>query len=306
MDATNNFRALLWKDGSMHGVIDLIPAYLGFTAITLDWGSKILVNNAEQIACAGTDLNGNQMALLLSIDPDTDNDGLPDSWEMQYYGHLGVGKNDLEAGGGGLTNWQVYQQGTDPNDFYNGQAPTLVVVSGNNQTSEQNTVLPQPLVVSVYNANGSMLTNAAITFGGIVGEGQLSLASDGSSPASRLNVRSDSNGQATVWFVTPPAQPGVVTTSTITATAGTSAPAVPVVFMEQSEIGTTVPPEPPTNFVEVDNADGSHDLTWQNNAYNATSISINGRDQYGQWQVIGTLPPTCTSAHINPDGTFAQ
>ena len=63
-DADGHTRSLLWKDGSIYNVIDLMPAYLSFAAISNAYGSKVLVNSTEQIACAGTDAAGHQMALL--------------------------------------------------------------------------------------------------------------------------------------------------------------------------------------------------------------------------------------------------
>ena len=44
---------------------------------------------------------------------DTDGDGLPDSWEMKYFGNLDQGPND-DPDGDGKTNLQEYQDGTDP------------------------------------------------------------------------------------------------------------------------------------------------------------------------------------------------
>ena len=148
-DEDGNTLSLLWMNNSIHSVADLLPSYLSFTTISHAYGSMVLINDSQQIACAGTDNSGNQLALLLSVDPDTDNDGLPDSWEMQYYGHLGVGKDALEEGGGGLTNWQAYQQGSDPNDFYNGQVPYLSLVGGGNQRANACTLLPQPISIEV-------------------------------------------------------------------------------------------------------------------------------------------------------------
>ena len=100
-DASNHIQAALGTGGVQHRLSSLLPAYLAYTQMSSAYGSQVLINDAGLIACAGTDANGQQMALLLSVDPDTDNDGLPDSWEMQYYGHLGVDKNASEAGGGG-------------------------------------------------------------------------------------------------------------------------------------------------------------------------------------------------------------
>jgi hypothetical protein len=45
--------------------------------------------------------------------PDLDANGLPDAWEMQYFGHVGVDPNS-DPDGDGLNNIQEYNRGTDP------------------------------------------------------------------------------------------------------------------------------------------------------------------------------------------------
>ena len=50
---------------------------------------------------------------LYSQPKDTDGNGLPDLWQMHYFGHLGVDPN-ADPDGDGLSNLQEYQQHTDP------------------------------------------------------------------------------------------------------------------------------------------------------------------------------------------------
>lgn len=69
-----------------------------------DWDGDGLTNAEEQ--AAGTDMNN----------PDTDNDGLPDGWEVTY----GLNPNsasdaNADPDGDGLTNSQEYASGTNPN-----------------------------------------------------------------------------------------------------------------------------------------------------------------------------------------------
>lgn len=51
--------------------------------------------------------------LRVGDDPDTDSDGLPDSWEQQYLGDLTKGPND-DPDADGLINTQEYERGTNP------------------------------------------------------------------------------------------------------------------------------------------------------------------------------------------------
>jgi hypothetical protein len=70
---------------------------------------------------------------------DTDADGLPDAWELQYFGTLAYGATD-DTDGDGYTNLQEYQAGTLPNNA--NSHPALPVTTyipiddGNTNTSE--------------------------------------------------------------------------------------------------------------------------------------------------------------------------
>lgn len=46
---------------------------------------------------------------------DFDQDGLPDSWELQYFGDLSQGPGD-DFDGDGFINLEEYEAGTDPTD----------------------------------------------------------------------------------------------------------------------------------------------------------------------------------------------
>jgi hypothetical protein len=46
---------------------------------------------------------------------DSDSDGLPDAWELSYFGDLSQGPDD-QGDGDGFTNIHEYELGTDPTD----------------------------------------------------------------------------------------------------------------------------------------------------------------------------------------------
>jgi hypothetical protein len=73
---------------------------------------------------------------------------LEDSWEITYFGQIGADPN-ADPDGDGLTNLQEYQNNTNPIDYFNGQAPSLTKISGDNQEGAPGSFLPLPFVVKV-------------------------------------------------------------------------------------------------------------------------------------------------------------
>src|SRR5690606_34971333 len=71
---------------------------------------------------------------LVSSVLDTDQDGMLDSAEIEFFGNLSrPGWSD--ADGDQITDAQELFLGTSPTDFYNGAAVTLTLIGGNNQTT---------------------------------------------------------------------------------------------------------------------------------------------------------------------------
>ena len=65
----------------------------------------------------------------LSTPVDTDGDGLPDGWELQYFGNLSQTDTD-DPDGDGFSNLQEFLAGTDPTDFGSALRITSITADG--------------------------------------------------------------------------------------------------------------------------------------------------------------------------------
>ena len=92
----------------------------GVSASPTSWTSSSIVTPVPAGATSGpvlvvvSGLASNGIAFEVEVPPvDTDSDGLPDAWEMQYFGNLNQGAND-NPDGDALNNLQEYLQGRNP------------------------------------------------------------------------------------------------------------------------------------------------------------------------------------------------
>ena len=218
---------------------------------------------------------------------DTDQDGLPDDWEMRFFGnldHLAGDDEDFDT----LTNLMEYHRQSSPKDYYNNQPPALTVLGANPQTAQPGEWLAEPLTVLVTGKNGSGLVNAPVTFSLISGAGTLSSSS----------VRTDSQGQAMVAFQNAPSEG----TATIAATANFGNEGSRTVeFVARSQY----PPKAADGVSVTKNADGSMDMTWEDRSDNEEEFVIRVRNhQTGGWEEIGSVPANVTNVHIGADHTL--
>jgi hypothetical protein len=135
---------------------------------------------------------------------DSDGDGIPDWWMLQYFGHpTGEAEDHSLAGddanNNGISNFQEYTNRTDPL-----LVPVLTILGGNNQTGNYDSFLPMPITIKVTGIDSAAFTNSPVLFTVTNGTALLALTiSD--TPSNTLTEWPDSNGQASVWVYFPPA-----------------------------------------------------------------------------------------------------
>jgi len=232
---------------------------------------------------------------------------IPDWWIIKYLGNLNISGTALQNtpvpwSGGQLTYAQAYEDGFNPVDYFNGQTPTLTIVSGNSQTGAPGGFVSLPLVVALTDSNGNPLYDAPVTFTVTSGGGQVQASSIGTA-TNAITTLTNSSGRAQMFFQLPNIANN---TSSITAASGTTS--ATGTFSEYSDGGgaTYRSPFGPSNIVGYINADGSEDDTWQNNTdpNDTTPIPVWYWNPSTQtWFQIDSLPAGTTSYHIRPNPT---
>ena len=187
---------------------------LGFSAQTpysFTWTDSMWWTNAfvaeysvSAVAVDDGDVQSDPQSVNITVALDSDGNGLPDYWQLQYFGRLGVDPG-ADADGDGISNLQEYHDGTGPTDFYNGRLPYLEILGGNDQAGNYNSFLPEPVSIKVSGSQffDTFIPNAPVTF--TVSNGTALLAATtNDTPASSLVLRSDSNGRVSACVYFPP------------------------------------------------------------------------------------------------------
>jgi len=111
-------------DGAAYSTNSRVAAPPTGTNHTLVWnaltnlGAGVNTNvllraRARDITLLGDWSAGTPFTVQTSANPDSDGDGLPDWWEIQYFGSTAANPND-DPDGDGFKNWQEYTADTNP------------------------------------------------------------------------------------------------------------------------------------------------------------------------------------------------
>lgn len=228
--------------------------------------------------------NLGQVKSLFSFDvaKSTLNTRLPDwwisAWRLGSVTDASIAISDPD--GDNISNLDEFLNGTDPTDYYNGQPTVLTLVSGADQTGLPGNFLPQPIIVSVAKADGTHWTNAPVNFSADKGLGGFATVADGSqAPVSTLTVRTDSNGVAQVFF-----QPAASVTGF-----GYARASVQQVHFAASGYDPNSSPSSRPALSTSSTASNQTTLSWNTNATNGTSTTIQRWTYDNGWQTIGTV-----------------
>ncbi len=157
--------------------------------------------SAVAVDNAGVQSDPQSVSFMIALD--SDGGGLPDYWQLQYFGHLGMDP-DSDLNGNGQSLLYDYQNGMDPTDYYDGVLPNLTILSGNDQDGTYGSFLPLPVIIEVTKTYSTLLTNAPVTLTVTNGTALLA-ASKNDAPTVSLELRTDTNGQVLAWIYFPPA-----------------------------------------------------------------------------------------------------
>ncbi len=163
-----------------------VKLYVGFGANT-----SVTVN-----VSAGSGSGASSVTLTVLPPAASGGNVMTDQWQIANFGRTGVAPN-ADPDGDGLTNLQEYQQGTDPNDYYNGFLPQIASLVG----ADGKLGGDGSLSIRVTDRNGNPSANAPATFRAVVGGHLLAPTADAPG-ATVVQVRTDAQGVAKV-FVKP-------------------------------------------------------------------------------------------------------
>ncbi|PTY03492.1 hypothetical protein DB346_06340 [Verrucomicrobia bacterium LW23] len=251
---------------------------------------------------------------------DSDNDSLPDAWEIQHLSTLAGTAATPTPSGDGLTLQQAFQQGIDPNDYYHGVHPTLQLAGGDKQAGPSGECMESPLRVRALGLAGQVLANAPLRFEIVQGSGGLAVTPS-TTGATSISVRTDSGGIAEVYLIpqgnvgakiavratAPPSNAASVTfNAEVGAASENPAPTPggggsgPVVDSDVSP-GSVVAPSGPVNLRIVLNSPG-YDLTSEDPDVWQQFVPGNPRIITIEWDegnpVIDPLNPTAITTYV--------
>ncbi|MFO7726221.1 MAG: hypothetical protein R6V45_11795 [Oceanipulchritudo sp.] len=226
--------------------------------------------------------------LRYSSTGDTNENGLPDHWEWQTFGFLDVDPS-ADPDEDGRTNLQEWEQGTDPLDFFNGQAPSLLSACGSVWYLPVDSISSQSLNFILLRPDGRPWSGAPVAIRLSSDRPGLLQAGDPAEAAvSALIAHTDSLGRVSPEF------------HAIRYRAPSEPTGLEVIHLEAGEAKASIrmhvlpgqPPGPPRDLRWHDNPDGSRSVSWWGSPDGARSFVLEKSSPGQTWRESFSLPVT--------------
>lgn len=220
--------------------------------------------------------------LCYDSDGDTDDNSLPDMWEWQNFGRIGVLADD-DPDMDGLSNASEWLRQSDPNDFYNGEWPVIHLSCGSDWLVPSGKVSSQYLSLSLTTPAGDPWSHAPVYLTVAGGTTQLVTTEDaGSSFSTSLVIWTDATGRL------PAGSPTIHVLASSTGgsvddlliRAGNSYAGLRI-----HSIGDAFGP-PPRELNRWTDSAGQPVYSWKGDPGSAESILIEERDAQGNWTTV--------------------
>ncbi len=153
------------SSGSLVGIVTNSQADISYEIQSLTdltqagagWGSEGFIPGSELTNWTPMSVAQNgrtNLFLRIKSWADSTGCGIPDWWQLQYFGYVGVDPYALDSAGDGWTIYQKFQMGLNPNVFYTPPAPQNLTVNYNSSNGTATVSwLPSPGAVTNYTVN---------------------------------------------------------------------------------------------------------------------------------------------------------
>ena len=219
---------------------------------------------------------------------DTNENGLPDHWEWQTFAFLDVDPL-ADPDQDGRSNFQEWEAGTDPLDYFNGETPSLHSACGSLWYLPVESISSQALNFSLLRPDGTPWAGAPVSIrlsSGRPGLLQTDDLPEASVPA--ITAYTDSRGrispQSHGIHYHAPAEPTEL--EEILLEAGPAKASIRMIVLPGH------PPGPPRELRLQDNPDGSRSVSWKGPPMEASAFILEEKLPGSGWRKALSLPVT--------------
>jgi hypothetical protein len=231
--------------------------------------------------------------LRSSANGDTNENGLPDQWEWTHFGRIDVDPQ-ADPDQDGWSNFEEWQNGTDPRDAFNGVRPAIVMANGGEWRVPAGAVSQSAVNLTLLHPSGEPWPDAPVEIRAASGEPRLLQAGDPTAEAVQVfTAYTDQLGriQPDLHAIHYWAEDDTRTFDRIEITAGPAACSVDI-YVLPSGSGTA----PPRELRREAAHDGAAGFAWRGDPSQATGFRVEELGPDGEWierlsVPAGELPP---------------